>query len=62
MCLSKSLKQPSHEKTVCIVKNKVADQFCSYFEADQHLCCRYTDSTIHFIFFLTQKVHGFKLL
>ena len=31
---------------ICIGKNKVADQIRGYCEADQHLCFRYTDSTI----------------
>ena len=32
--------------TICISKNKGADQVRSNCEADQHLCFRYTDSTI----------------
>ena len=32
--------------TICIGKNKVADQLCSNCTADQHLCFCYTDSTI----------------
>ena len=32
--------------TICIGENKDADQLCSNCEADQHLCFRYTDSTI----------------
>ena len=32
--------------TICIGKNKGADQFRSYCEADQHLCFSYTDSTV----------------
>ena len=32
--------------TFCICENKGADQICSNCEADQHLCFRYTDSTI----------------
>ena len=30
----------------CLSENKGADQLCSNCEADQHLCFRYTDSTI----------------
>ena len=30
----------------CNCKNKDADQPCGYCKADQHLCFRYTDSTI----------------
>ena len=32
--------------TICIGKNKGADQLCSNRTADQHLCFRYMDSTI----------------
>ena len=32
--------------TVCICKKKDADELRSNCEADQHLCFRYTDSTI----------------
>ena len=32
--------------TICICENKDADQLCSNCTADQHLCFRYTDSTI----------------
>ena len=32
--------------TICIGKNKGADQLLSNCEADQRLCFRYTDSTI----------------
>ena len=32
--------------TICICENKGADQLRSNCEADQHLCFRYTDSTI----------------
>ena len=32
--------------TICIGENKGADQLRSNCEADQHLCFRYTDSTI----------------
>ena len=30
----------------CICENKGADQLCSNCTADQHLCFRYSDSTI----------------
>ena len=32
--------------TICIGKNKGADQLRGYREADQRLCFRYSDSTI----------------
>ena len=32
--------------TICICKNKYADQLCSKCTADQRLCFRYTDSSI----------------
>ena len=32
--------------TICICENKDADQLRGYREADQHLCFRYTGSTI----------------
>ena len=35
--------------TICIGENKGADQLRSYCEADQRLCFRYTDSTIHLL-------------
>ena len=34
------------KSVICICKNKGADQLCSNCTADQHLCFRYTDSTI----------------
>ena len=34
------------EPTICMGENKGADQLCSNCEADQHLCFRYTDSTV----------------
>ena len=34
--------------TICIGENKGADQLRSNREADQRLCFRYMDSTIHF--------------
>ena len=33
----------------CLCENKGADQLHSYCEADQRLCFRYTDSTIHLL-------------
>ena len=33
----------------CICENKDADQLRGNREADQHLCFRYTDSTIHLL-------------
>ena len=39
--------EPYHEKTNNLqMENKVADQLCSNCTADQHLCFRYTGSTI----------------
>ena len=35
--------------TICICKNKGADQLHSNCEADQRLCFRYTDSTLPFL-------------
>ena len=35
--------------TVCIGKNKGADQLCTNCEADQRLCFHYMDSTIHLV-------------
>ena len=35
--------------TICICENKGADQLRGYREADQRLCFRYTDSTIHLL-------------
>ena len=34
------------KQTICIGENKGADQLRGNREADQHLCFRYTDSTI----------------
>ena len=42
----------------CICENKDADQLRGNREADQRLCFRYTDSTIH----LLPKYEKFKLL
>ena len=35
--------------TFCICENKDADQLRGYREADQRLCFRYLDSTIHLL-------------
>ena len=35
--------------TICIGENKDADQLCGNREADQRLCFRYTDGTIHLV-------------
>ena len=35
--------------TICICENKGADQLRGNREADQRLCFRYTDSTIHLL-------------
>ena len=40
--------EPRHEKTD-LCKNKDADHLCGNVAADQHLCFRYTDSTIPLI-------------
>ena len=37
------------ETAFCICKNKGADQLHGNCAADQHLCFRYIDSTIHFL-------------
>ena len=42
MEMSRLMRKP----TIYIFKTKGADQLRSYCEADQHLCFRYTDSTI----------------
>ena len=42
----KCVAAPKKTPTICICENKGADQLCSYCTADQHLCFRYTDSTI----------------
>ena len=41
--LSRVMRKP----TICICENKDADQLHGDREADQRLCFRYTDSTIH---------------
>ena len=46
----------------CLCKNKGADQFRSNYEADQHLCFRYTDSTVSTLFFLNPKFQASSLL
>ena len=45
------------KRTICIYKNKVADQLRGNCEADQRLCFRYTDSTLPLLF----KIRNFKL-
>ena len=40
------LSRPMGKQTICIGENKDADQLCGYREADQHLCFRYSDSTM----------------
>ena len=46
--------------TICIGENKGADQLRGNREADQHLCFRYTDSTL--LFFLNPKFQASTLL
>ena len=41
-----------------LCENKSADQLCSNCSADQRLCFRDTDSTVHLLF----KLRNFKLL
>ena len=57
--LSKHEKSHDMRKTMCIVENKGADQLRSNCEADQHLCFRYTDSTIPFLHIA--KISSFQL-
>ena len=38
-----------HWSSGCICKNKYTDQRLSNRAADQHLCFRYTDSTVPFL-------------
>ena len=45
--------------TICLCKNKGADQLRSNREADQHLCFRYSDSTIPLL--LKSKISSFWL-
>ena len=40
--MSRNVRKPD----ICIWENKEADQLRGNREADQHLCFRYTDSTI----------------
>ena len=44
--------------TICIGENRGADQLRSNCEADQHLCFRYTDSTIPLL--SKSKISSFK--
>ena len=45
-----SQNEPHREKTgFCICENKDADELRGNREADQHLCFRYIDSTIHLL-------------
>ena len=44
-CMSRLMGKP----TICIGEHKGADQLCSNCEADQRLCFRYSDNTIHFL-------------
>ena len=43
--LSRVMRKPAF----CICENKDADRLCSNCAADQRLCFRYTDSTIHLL-------------
>ena len=43
---AKNLSRLVGKPTICISENKGADQLHSNCEADQHLCFRYSDSTI----------------
>ena len=52
--LSRVVRKPAF----CICENKDADQLRGYREADQRLCFRYTDTTIH----LLSKSENFKPL
>ena len=45
--------------TICICKNKGADELCSNCTADQRLCFRYSDNTISLL--LKSKVSSVKL-
>ena len=45
--------------TICIGENKDADQLRGNREADQHLCFRYSDSTIPLL--LASDISSFKL-
>ena len=46
--------------TICIGENKGADQLRGNREADQRLCFRYSDSTVHS--YLTPKFQASSLL
>ena len=42
LCLTQLTIEPHHEKAcLCICENKGADQLCSNWAADQHLCFHY---------------------
>ena len=45
-------------QTICIGENKGADQLRGNREADQHLCFRYTDSTLTLL--LKSKISSFR--
>ena len=47
MPIQDSLSRIVRKPDFCLCKNKGADQLRSKCEADQRLCFRYTDSTIH---------------
>ena len=49
----------TRKPTICICENKDADQLCSNCTADQHLCFRYSDSTVPFLF--KSKISSFYL-
>ena len=49
----------TRKPTICICKNKDADQLRGNSEADQRLCFRYTDSTISLL--LKSKISSFYL-
>ena len=57
LSLKRLLIEPLHGKTICIGKNKGADQLRSNCEADQRLCFRYTDSMITLL--LKSKISSF---
>ena len=44
------MSRPMGKPTICIGKNKDADQLRGNREADQRLCFRYTDSTLPLLF------------
>ena len=47
--------------TICIGENKDAAQLRGNREADQHLCFRYSDSTIPGLFYLNPKFQASNL-